>query len=81
MTCRGCQRIRRVLGIKRRVGIDGVNPDKGLFAEGLTIWQKMFHIGISLLALSIGLWMIWIAARGLAAAANWVTYLMFGQVV
>jgi hypothetical protein len=81
VTCRGCQRIRRALGIKRRFGVGGVNPDKGLFADGLTIWQKMFHIGISLLALSIGLWMIWIAARGLAAAANWVTYLMFGQVV
>ena len=81
MSCRGCQRIRRVLGIKRRVGVDGVNPDKGLFAEGLTIPQKVFHVSIALLALSIGLWIIWVVARGLAMAADWVTYLMFGSMI
>jgi hypothetical protein len=70
-----------VLGIKRRVGVDGVNPDKGLFADGLTIRQKALHVGGALIVLAIGLWMMWVAARGLAAAANWVTYLMFGQVV
>ena len=51
MTCTGCQRIRRVLGIKRRVGVDGVNPDKGLFADGLTIRQKVLHVGGALIVL------------------------------
>ena len=52
MTCGGCQRIRRVLGIKRRVGVDGVNPDKGLFADGLTMPQRIYHVSLALIVLA-----------------------------
>ena len=79
MTCTGCQRIRRVIGIKRRVGVDGVNPDSGLFADGLTWRQKGFHVGCSLVVLALGIWMILVAAWGLAVVADWVAYLISGE--
>ena len=52
MTCGGCQRIRRIIGIKRRVGVDGVNPDKGLFADGLTMPQRIYHVSLALVVLA-----------------------------
>ena len=52
MACGGCQRIRRVIGIKRRVGVDEVNPDKGLFADGLTIPQRIYHVSLALAVLA-----------------------------
>ena len=81
MSCTGCHRIRRVLGIRRQVGVVGVNPDKGLFSDGLTIPQKMLHVGLALLGMSLGLWILWVTLVGLMAAADWVNYLLFGAVV
>ena len=45
MTC-GCQRIRRVLGIKREV-------DDSLFPNGLTIPQKIWHVSLALTMLAV----------------------------
>ena len=80
MTCGGCQRIRRIIGIKRRIGVDEVNPDKWLFADGLTIPQKILHVGGSLVVLAIGLWMLWVAGITLAAIAEWMSYILMGEI-
>jgi len=76
MTCGGCQRIRLVLGLKRRVGVDGVNPDKGLFADGLTMPQRIYHVSLALVVLAavVGVvFMIGVLAMMIAlSAVEWL---------
>lgn len=76
MTCIPCQRIRRVIGLKRRVGVDGVNPDRGLFADGLTIPQKILHVGGAFIVFAIALWVLWVLGMTFAAFAEWASRLV-----
>ena len=78
MTCRNCLRIRKVFGIKRRVGVDGVNPDPGLFPDGLTLAKKFLHVGGALAVLAICLWVIWFFGRVVVLSVEWFSTIMVG---
>ena len=64
MTC-GCQRIRRVLGIKREV-------DDSLFPNGLTIPQKIWHVSLALTALAVILAMMAMTVLIVFSAVAWL---------
>ena len=61
----GCQRIRRVLGIKREV-------NDSLFPNGLTIPQKIWHVSLALTMLAVILAMMAMTVLIVFSAVAWL---------
>jgi len=78
MTCRGCERIRKVLGLSL---VDrGLAPvvRHGMFKNGLTPAQKIMRVSLALVGVAIGLLLIWAGAKGTAASGVWIAEAIVG---
>jgi hypothetical protein len=72
VSCGGCRRIRRVLGIQR--------PRNGdMFPDGLNIGQKLLHLSFVVFILASSLAMIMLSGMALAELAMWASQVIAGQ--
>ena len=64
MSCRGCARIRRIIGLP--LAKRGLVPvvRSGMFKDGLTPLQKVVHVSLALIAFCSGLGIAWIGYKG-----------------
>ncbi len=77
--CRGCARIRRVIGLGRRRADDGIHQVGGMFPDGLTIKMRAFHLSMAMAVLAFAVALIWAGAKSTAWMAIWAGNLLLGQ--